>query len=961
MKKILAVALSVLMLLPMLSSIAFAEFTLPEGTETVNVAKDATVSVTDPNGQNPSIDSKVNVDAIIDGDKSTGTHSPQGMIYAYELAFDEVYYFTDVVVACNGKGTLANGSTVTTDVYNIYKIMVTVYYGDEVTFQSESLDVKSLKEIKVPVNAKGDRIEVCKVKGAYDRNEYMWEIEAYAPNIELCSAQLENVAPEAVFSATDANTNYWHAMNYKYLVDGDIKTGTHSPKGRNYSIWMHFNQEYLFSQIDIECNTDGGAKLAAGNEINDRAYNVSMMQIRVYNYNEDLVWDSDMVDVSTVTTLSVSPYVEGAIIEMKIYNGGFSGGEYLYEVAAYAQSGDHVFESGKEVNPTCLLPGYREYVCQCGKVIKKSLDPTGFHKWNRQEVTKNPTNVNNGVLTVYCDGCVDTKLYDVPATGHNWDNGTVIAPKCGEDGYTLYKCTDAECDLEYKANYVEAPAHVWDDGKLTKKPTVEEEGVITYTCSVCNGEKYGRVRKHKYTDNITDFSISEHVQSITDVQTTPFENPAVAPGNLFDGDFNTWWYGDKDSYVYVKLNQEYVFTSGFFYGTANWAPVTIEFYVENPSFDSSKPESEENAKYILTSSFGTGNINNGTDTSKPVECDLLDALSGGTRASIIKVITPNPKKVWNDNYPGSGCKLQELKLKLHKCEVGQEDYILEGPDYKPAKCGVDGSCLAKCQVCGSYSKVTIKASADVGHNYGSNEIAVDVEPTCVNTGVGHATCVDCKKVVNGITIPATGKHTYTEESIYVSAKCGFAGVKHMICKDCGKIGSSQELAPTGKHTYEWATKSLAAYTAIGKTEYCCIYCDQLDPDTKENVKVAEKIEIPDSILTYNGASSSSNEDENTLSFTYKLDLDEVKVIEGTCDVRVYTTIKDSQGREATIESYGKYATNSYNAETGEFTVTIYPRTANDVFEVNTVVRIMNFRGIVYKYYSAGSVSMNTAK
>ena len=946
MKKILAVALSILMLLPLLSSIAFAEFVMPEGAETVNVAPESKVSIKDTNNSNISIDSKVDANAVIDGDKSTGTHSPQGMIYAYELAFEQAYYFTDVVVACNGKGTLANGSTVSNDLYNIYKIMVTVYYGDEVTFESETLDVSKLKEIKVPVNAKGDRIEICKVKGSYDRNEYMWEIEAYAPDIEVCSAQVENVAADAVFSATDANTAYWWAMNYKTLVDGDIKTGTHTPKGRNYSIWMHFSQEYLFSQIDIECNTDGGAKLASGSTLTERTYNNSMMQVRVYNYNEDLVWDSDLVDVSTVTTLSVSPYVEGAIIEIKIYNGGFSGGEYLYEVGAYAQSGDHVFEATGEVNPTCLLPGYREYLCQCGKSIKKSLDATGFHKWNREEITKNPTNTDNGVRTVYCDGCISTKLYDVPSIGHNWDNGVVVAPKCEEEGYTLYKCTDADCDLEYKANYKEAPKHVWDDGKLTTPPTVEAEGIITYTCSICKGEKYGRVRKHKYTDNVTDFTNASIVK--TDVTINKGEGSNYAEGYtggtpeaLFDNDMGSSWYGPGGTYITFTLDKEYIFTSGFFYMSANYSSATIEFLDANDN---------------VVVKYSTGAVDH-YRPNDPKECDMLDSLSIGVKACKIKVTTIGAK--WAN---GSAATMHELKLKVHDCQITEDDYILSGSEYVPAKCGVDGKCLAKCQVCGVKSKVTLKATPDVGHKFADGSITADSAPTCLNTGVGHATCLDCKQLINGVTIPATGNHTYTDESIYVSAKCGFAGVKHMLCKDCGKLGSVVELAPTGKHDYEWETKSQAAYTAVGKTEYCCIFCDQLDPNTEENIKIAEKIEISENVLTYNGASTSTNDGKNSLSFSYKIDLDEVKVIEETCDVRVYTTFKDAQGREATIESYGKYSTNTtYNAETGEFTVTIYPKSASDVFEVTTVVRVMNFRGTVYKYYALGSVSMNTAE
>ena len=938
MKKILAVALTVLMLLPMLATIAFATIEIPEGTDIKNVAGSASIKAIDTFNQGVVVN-EANIDptALIDGDKTTGTNSPLGQFYSYELTYDSVYYFTDVVIACNGKGTLASGKNVTRDTYAIYQLMVVVYYGSEVAFTSDYYDVEDLKEVTIPVNVKGDRIEVRRIDGEYSRNEYMWEIETYAPDMEMCSALVENVASEAIFSATGANANYWWAMNYKTWVDGDPLTGSHSPKGRNYSVWMHFNQEYLFSQIDLVCNTEGGASLASGATVDDRYIGNSMMRVLVYNYNEDLMWDSDMVDTSTITTLSVAPYVKGAIIEIRFYNGNFGGGEYMYEVSAYAQSGDHVFEKTAEENPGCLTPGYQELTCQCGKVIKQSVPATGFHKWNDGEITKVPTITENGVFTVSCSGCDSVKLYDVPSEGHNWDNGTKYTPKyCDEMGYTLYKCTDADCKVEYKADYIEAKEHKWDDGVITQKPSVTEEGVITYTCAVCGDHEYGRIRKHKYTDNTAEFTNASIVRYEKNINTANSEyNEAsyvgIEPDAMFDGDiYGTYWYGPAGSYIDVILDKTYVFTSGMFYATANWSAMKIEFYNNNE----------------LTCEFNTGNVNNGTDTTKPQECDMYDSLKAGVWANKIRITTVTPK--WEN---GNACKLQELKLVAHACTFTADDYIKDG-NYKAPVCGTNGSCNAKCQVCNVVSKVTIPATADNSHTYGS--VTPDVAPTCLYEGVGHAKCTKCNETVNGIAIPATGEHDFSKDVVSITAKCGFSGVGNIVCKYCDKIGSTYEIAPTGIHEYEWKTKSQAAYTAVGRTEYCCIFCDDLDPNTKENVKIAEKLTLPDDFITYVGKTAGTSDGRNTLTFTYKIKLEYLEILEKTCDVRVITTIKDAQGREASIESYGKYATNSYDAETGEFTVTIYPASANDAFEVTTVGRFMNFRGIVYKTYANGS-------
>ena len=984
MKKILAVTLAVLMILPIFASFANAELVIPEGVESENIAGDASIEIIDTNGLSIDIGSTVDASKLIDGDKGTGTNSPLGEYYSYVLSYDEAHIFTDIIVACNGKGTLASGKTVDKDTFNVKKIIVKVYYGDEITYESEPLKVSELTEVKVSPNAKGDKVEIYKVAGNGGRNEYMWEIETYAPDMEVCSAQVENVASEAVFSATGGNANYWWAMNYKMWTDGDPLTGSRSPKGRNYSVWMHFSQEYLFSQIDLVCNTDGGSKLIASDgtieNIDEPYYGNGMLRVLVYNKNEDPVWDSDLIDTSTITTLSVAPYVEGAVIEIRFFNGNFGGGEYMYEVSAYAQSGDHVFTQTAEENPTCLVPGYRELNCHCGKTIKQSIPATGFHKWDDGVITKGASDTTNGVLTVTCSTCESTKLYDVASTGHTWDAGKVVPPTCDEEGYTLYTCIcegghvdeeGNEYTLSYKGNPTEALVHNWDDGKITKYPSIEEEGVITYKCSVCNGEKYGRIRKHKYTDSTTAFlssSIVDYnlvINKENELYKEETYNLAIetgiVPAALFDGDKNTWWYAPGGSYFEAQLDKEYVFTTGLFFMSSNWSSATIEFYNLNPDFDPTKAESEENPLYVLTGKFGSGNVNDGGNTNNPTECDMYDALKEGVRARKIKVTTIGAK--WEN---GNAAKLQELSLVVHKCDISPVDYILEGPDYVAPNCGTNGSCLAKCQVCGLENEVVIEAGPDVGHSYG-DEIIVDTAPTCVDTGLGHAVCTKCNETVTGITVPATGEHKFTVDKELVSAKCDFAGVGQIVCEVCEKVSYSYEKAPTGKHEYEWTEKSKAAYTAVGKTEYCCIYCDNLDPNTEENVKVAEKLEIPEDILTFVGASSSSTpENGNVLSFTYKINLEYAKEIEKTCDIRVISTIKDAQGREAAIESYGKYAAEgAFNAETGELTVTIYPKASSDEFEINTCIRVMNFRGIVYMYFPMGEygtkLSMDAAK
>lgn len=961
MKKILALVLTVLMLLPVFSSIVFA-INIPEGTDIANVAGNASLSIGDPNGMSPSIGSSVKLDRLVDGDKSTGSNSPQALMYSYLLDYEQVYYFTKIVVACNGSGKLYNNVPVKNDTYNVYELIVRVFDGDKCTYQSSKMDVRNLKELVVEPNAKGDRVEIYKVGGSGDRNEYMWEIETYAPDMELCDAKLTNVASEAVFSATGANNNNFWAIRYNALTDGDPLTGTHSPQGRNYSIWMTFPKEFLLANLDIVCNTDGGAVLLAeNNKINDRCYNNSMLRVRVYNYNEDIVWDSDLVDVSTITTLELTPYSDCSIIEIMVYNGNYGGGEYFYEVSAYAQSGEHVFLGGAEENPTCMLPGYREMNCHCGLSMKESIPATGFHKWDEGTLTKGASDTENGVMTIACTGCDMVKLRDVPAVGHNWDNGKTVAAKCGADGYTEYKCTGCaieNCTASYKANYTDGYAHIWDDGKVTTKPEIGKKGETTYTCiNPGCGETYTTpIRAHKFTDNTTSLTMDNitsmknyiskdwEVNSGSGMDTMGNKEP-IDPKKVFDGKTDTYWYAPPGSYIEIMLDDIYYFIGGTFYVSSNYTFMKIDFTYPNPNFNHGAPESESNQRWLVSKSYNPGAIQH-FQPDNPMKYDMAASLADGFKASRITITTIDGK--WQNGYAS---KVHEVSFKMHDCVITEDDYILDAnKGYVAPKCGVDGQCKAECQVCGRISTVTLPAGPDAGHRYSS--VIADTKPTCVGTGIGHAECLDCKQLINGITIPATGEHDYSVEKELISAKCGFAGVLQIHCSGCDKVGQKIELAPTGKHEYEWSTKSQANYTADGITEYSCIYCDELDASTEENTIIAEKTPIPSDIVSFVKASK----DNGALTLTYKIKLEYFEEIQYTCDIRVLTVITDAEGREATIESYGKYATNSYNETTGEFSVTIYPKDENAKFEFATAIRLMNFRGVVYKAISNGSYS-----
>ena len=75
-----------------------------------------------------------------------------------------------------------------------------------------------------------------------------------------------------------------------------------------------------------------------------------------------------------------------------------------------------------------------------------------------------------------------------------------VEPGCETNGYKAhYKCK--ECGMLFEDNpgqvqiskkdiIIKATGHKWDDGEITKEATYDEEGIRTYTCSVCGKDLY---------------------------------------------------------------------------------------------------------------------------------------------------------------------------------------------------------------------------------------------------------------------------------------------------------------------------------------------------------------------------------------------------------------------------------------------------------------------------------------
>ena len=135
----------------------------------------------------------------------------------------------------------------------------------------------------------------------------------------------------------------------------------------------------------------------------------------------------------------------------------------------------------------CETVGSKSHHCtRCDSKKDVTEIPASGHSWNDGAITTEPTCTDEGVKTFTCNACGKTRTEAIAALGHNYSSDWTIdtAAACETVGSKSHHCT--RCDS--KKDITEIPAsgkHTWNNGIITKPATIAEEGVKTYTCTVC--------------------------------------------------------------------------------------------------------------------------------------------------------------------------------------------------------------------------------------------------------------------------------------------------------------------------------------------------------------------------------------------------------------------------------------------------------------------------------------------
>ena len=457
-----------------------------------------------------------------------------------------------------------------------------------------------------------------------------------------------------------------------------------------------------------------------------------------------------------------------------------------------------VEDTSKTVPATCTSEGSKTYYCtadykdydqevhKCHSTKTVTLAKTAHHwvngvctecgathehDWQEQtSLAKSPTCTEKGSKTYKCSKCGETKVEEIPATGHTWkihkiaDNrseckcsvcGTTKAhdlevvskdpATCTKKGIIHYVCKD--CGKKVRDNDPDAPAlgHDWKN----------QDG----TCSRCNA---------RHTHDWGEWKTTTPADCTT-------EGKEVRQCNTC---------GFEETRTLAKTDHQW----------GEWN-ITTE--------PSCTTEGEEVRQCEVCQK---------TETKKLKKTDHVTEIVGAKESTCTTA-----------GYSGDEvCKhCHKVIKKGHELALAQHQWG-EWKTTTPASCTTEGEEIRQCSVC---QKTETRKLKKTGHDW--SEWKTTIKPSCTTEGEETRQCKNCQKTESR-TLAKTAHNTEIVGAKASSCTSeGYTGDE--VCKDChATIKKGHKLDKTAHQWSTWKTTTNPSYTSEGEQTRQCSQCHQTE-------------------------------------------------------------------------------------------------------------------------------------
>ena len=457
-----------------------------------------------------------------------------------------------------------------------------------------------------------------------------------------------------------------------------------------------------------------------------------------------------------------------------------------------------VEDTSKTVPATCTSEGSKTYYCtadykdydqevhKCHSTKTVTLAKTAHHwvngvctecgathehDWQEQtSLAKSPTCTEKGSKTYKCSKCGETKVEEIPATGHTWKIHQIAQNKS--------ECKCSVCGAT-KAHDLEVVSK--DPATCTKK------GIIHYVCKDCG---------KKVRDNDPDA-------------------PALG---------HDWKNQDGTC---SRCNVQHTHDWG------EWKTTTpADCTTEGEEVRQCNTCGFEEIKKLEKTAHQWGEWNTttkpsctteGEETRQCKNCQKTETKKLEKTAHVTEIVGAKESTCTTAGYSGDEvCKhCHEVIKKGHELALAQHQWG-EWKTTTPASCTHEGEETRQCSVCQETETRKLKKT---GHDW--SEWKTTTKPSCTHEGEETRQCKNCQwtetkklaKTAHNTEVRGAKEPSCTTE--------GYTGDE--VCKDChAVVKKGHKLDKTAHQWSSWKTTTNPSYTSEGEQTRQCSQCHQTE-------------------------------------------------------------------------------------------------------------------------------------